>query len=387
MKPIRIGIVGVGGIGTTHTRNLLAGKVPNAELTSLCDINPAALARFPKLKHFSRSEDLIRSGQIDALIVAVPHYDHVPIGIDALEQGLHVLVEKPLTVQKAGCEKLIAAHRNPQQVFAIMFQFRTAPEFIALRELVQSGKLGQIRRINWILTNWFRTEAYYESSDWRATWAGEGGGILVNQLPHDLDIFQWIFGLPARVRALCPIGKYHDIEVEDEVNAILEFENGATASLVATTGEAPGTDLREIIGEWGRVVLHQDHLQFTRNVIPTTEFSRTTAERFEKPESIEITIPVATPTEEGHVLILRNFVDAIRQGTPLIAPAEEGIRGVELANAILLASEQDRTVELPLDAAAYAEFLKEKIASSKVKTKKAAPGSPILDDMAASFKH
>ena len=384
MSKTRIGIVGVGNIGSHHTRNLLANKVPNAELAALCDINPAKMEGFPGIRHFVKSRQLLRSGLIDALIVATPHFSHVPIGIDALESGLHVLVEKPLTVQKADCEKLLAAHRDPKQVFAIMFDTRTEPRFIALRKTVQSGELGRIRRINWIMTDWFRSDAYYASSSWRATWAGEGGGMLVNQLPHDLDLFQWIFGLPARVRAFCPIGKYHGIEVEDEVNAILEFEDGATAILVATTGEAPGTDRREVVGEWGRVLVHPDHLQFTKNAVSSAEYCRTTAESFGKPDAAEVAIPVSG--EAGrHVAILQNFVDAIQNGAPLIAPACEGIRGAELANAIILASQTDKTVELPLDAAAFSRFLRRKIRGSQRKADAAPAGA--VADMAASFKH
>jgi len=375
-ETVRFGIVGVGGMGGHHGKSLLENKVSNASLAAVCDIDPAAMDRFPTVRHFDKSEDLIRSGLVDAVFIATPHFPHATIGIDALEQGLHVLVEKPLTVQKADCEKFIAAHRNPRQVFAIMFQFRLLPHLIALREMVRKGELGRLRRINWVLTNWFRSEAYYASNTWRATWEGEGGGMLVNQLPHDLDLFQWIFGLPARVRALCPLGKYHDnIEVEDEVNAIFEFADGATATLVACTGECPGIDTREIVGEWGRVVLHPDHLQFTRNAMPITEFSRTTEQLYGKPETTEIAIPVSGGAADGHVAIIQNFVDAILHGTPLIAPAEEGIR----------ASEEDRTVELPLDSAAFAKFLQKKIASSKFKKKKSAPLPAIAQDITASF--
>jgi len=385
MKPVRIGIVGIGSIGGSHTRNLLAKKVPDCELVAICDIAPAALAQFPDIRHFSSSRELIRSGLIDAILIAVPHYDHTTIGIDALQQGLHVLVEKPVSVHKADCQRLIAAHKNKRQVFAAMFDTRTEPRYIKLREMVKSGELGRIRRINWIMTNWFRSEAYYASSDWRATWAGEGGGMLVNQLPHDLDLFQWIFGLPKRVRAWCPIGKYHDIEVEDEINAILEFKDGATAVLVATTGEASGTDRREIVGERGRIVVHDDHLEYTRNEIPSTEFSRTTPERFGRPGTWNVTIPIHG-TAERHVGIIKNFVEAILKGTPLIARAEEGIQSVELANAIIYASMTDRTVELPLDPAAFERFLKRQIASSKARTKKKRKTKAPTDDMSTSFQ-
>jgi predicted dehydrogenase len=263
-----------------------------------------------------------------------------------------------------------------------MFDTRTEPRYKKVRELVQSGELGAIRRINWILTAWFRSNAYYASSAWRATWAGEGGGMLVNQLPHDLDLFQWIFGLPKRVRAFCPLGKYHPIEVEDEVNALLEFADGATAVLVATTGEAPGTDRREIIGDRGRLIIHADHLEFTRNEIAADEYNRTTKERFGTPSTWEIKIPVKGQAGR-HTEVIQAFVNAIREGTPLIAGAYEGLASIELANAITLASALDKTVELPLDAKQYEAFLREKIAASIPKTEIVA-SAPV--DMSKSFQ-
>ncbi len=385
MNTVRIGVVGIGNIGTTHVRNLLSGKIAGVTLTAICDRNPAALARFPEFRHFTDSAEMIRSGEIDAILIAVPHFAHVTIGIDALQNKLHVLCEKPLAVHVADGRRLLAAHTDPKLVFGVMFDTRTEPRFIRLRELVQSGELGAITRINWTLTKWFRSEAYYRSSSWRATWAGEGGGILVNQLPHDLDLFQWIFGQPKRVRAFCSIGKYHDIEVEDEINAYLEMPNGATALLSANTGEAPGTDLREVAGDRGRVVVHADHLEFIRNEIPTAEFNRTTTGSFGIPQAWEIKIP--TPgTALRHVGVLQAFIDAILNGTPLIARAEEGLASAELANAILYSSFMDKTMTLPLDAAAYEAFLAEKIKTSRfVDTGFSAVADAV--QMAASFNH
>lgn len=370
MNPIRIGIIGLGNIGTTHVQRFLDGKVPGAVLAAMCDASPAALARFPQVKGWTSSADLIRSGEIDALIIATPHFLHTAVGIDALRHGLHVLCEKPLAVHKADCERLLAAHTNPKQVFGVMFDTRTEPRYRQLRDFIRSGQLGRIRRINWILTGWFRSNTYYASSAWRATWAGEGGGMLVNQLPHDLDLFQWIFGLPKRVRAFCPIGKYHPIEVEDEVNALLEFADGATAVLVASTGEAPGTDRREVVGDHGRIIVHADRLEFTRNLVPADEFCRTTKELWAKPAAEEIVLPV-TGTAGRHTEVINQFVQAIITGTPLVAQAVEGTASVELANAIILSSQEDRTVELPLDAAAFETFLAAKCATSSYQ-----PGRP-----------
>ncbi len=385
MQPVRVGIVGIGNIGTTHVERFRLGRIDGAELVAICDTSPAALARHPDIKGYRDSADLIRSGDVDALIIATPHYSHTAIGIDALQQGLHVLVEKPLSVHKADCERLLAAHTDPRQVFAVMLDTRTEPRYRQLRELVMGGELGRIRRINWILTGWFRSDAYYASSDWRATWDGEGGGMLVNQLPHDLDLFQWIFGLPKRVRAFCPIGKYHPIEVEDEVNALLEFADGTTAVLVATTGEAPGTDRREVIGDNGRVLVHPDRLEFTRNVVPTSEFNRTTTESFASPDSEEIQIPVLGSAGR-HTEVINRFVGSIVNGTSLVAEAAEGTASVELANAIILSSQLDRTIELPLDATLFEEWLTTKRATSSY-----VPGSGtasgVVADMGTSFTH
>jgi predicted dehydrogenase len=360
---IRLGIVGVGGMGGGHARNVLAGKVERCELAAVCDAVPAILEKFPGVAGFTSATEMFGSGTIDAVLIATPHFFHTDIGIEAFQHNIHVLVEKPVSVHKADCERLFAAHKEPL-VFAAMFDVRTEPRYIELRRLIQSGELGELRRINWIVTDWFRSEAYYASGKWRATWGGEGGGILVNQLPHNLDLFQWIFGMPKTVRGFCQIGRYHDIEVEDDVTAYFEFTNRANAVLVATTGEAPGTDRLEVAGERGRVLVHPDHLAFTRNTVPTSEFSRTTKERMARPTSWEITIP--TKGHAGHhVAIMQNFVAAILDGVPLIAPAREGINSVELANAIVLSSFKDKTVELPMDSAEYASFLREKMKTSR----------------------
>ncbi|MBC8041278.1 MAG: Gfo/Idh/MocA family oxidoreductase [Opitutaceae bacterium] len=384
MNPIRFGIVGLGNIGGTHVKRFLNNEIPGTILAGVCDSDPSVLANYPALKTWESSAELIRSGEIDALIIAVPHYDHVTIGIDALNNGLHVLCEKPLAVHKADAQRLLAAHTNPKQIFAAMFDTRTEPRYQALKDFIATGQLGPIRRINWILTTWFRSNAYYASSAWRATWDGEGGGMLVNQLPHDLDLFQWLFGLPKRVRAHCPIGKYHPIEVEDEVNALFEYADGTTGVLVATTGECPGVDRREIIGDFGRVIVNADHLEFTRTVVPTSEFTRTTKELWGRPDSEVIKIPV-TGTAGRHSEVIRQFVAAISEGKPLVAQAAEGLNSVELANAIILSSQLDRTVELPLDAAAFEAWLNTKRATSSFKARKAAAAPRVVADMSASF--
>lgn len=384
MNQVRLGIVGVGNMGTFHAQYLREGKVRRAKLVAVCDVDPARLQPYQDLETFERSEDLIRSGAVDAVLIATPHYFHTTIGIDALQQGLHVLVEKPISVHKADAEKLCAAHTNPKQVFAAMFNQRTRAPFRKVKKLIEAGELGPIQRVNWIITDWFRTEAYYASGGWRATWKGEGGGVLLNQCPHNLDLLQWICGMPARVRAFCSLGKYHNIEVEDEVTAYLEYPNGATGVFVTTTGEAPGTNRLEIAGDRGKVVVEGGKVSFIRNEIPTSEFCRTSPQSFARPDVWHIEIPADAGSGGQHQEVTQNFVDAILDGVPLIAPAEEGVRSVELANAMLFSSLKGETLDLPLDGQAFEAQLKALIEGSTFEKK--ISGGPRSADMTSSFR-
>jgi len=352
-------------MGSVHARSILEGKVPRAALCAVTDFNPQSAARFP-VQAFADSEAMIRSGLIDAILITTPHFSHTSIGIAALEAGLHVLVEKPISVHKADCESLIAAYRPERQIFAAMFNQRTDPLYARLRAMIHGGELGPVRRIQWTVTNWFRTQAYYNSGGWRATWAGEGGGVLLNQCPHNLDLWQWIFGMPDKVRAFARTGRYHDIEVEDDVTAYFEYRDGAHGVFITSTGEAPGTNRLEVAAENGRVVMENDVLSYSRNEVPMTKFSNTAAGGFDRPKTTEISLPFK---ERGaqHNGIMSNFVDAILDGAPLLAPATEGIYSVELANAMLLSSFENETISLPLDSARYESFLQQKIVQSKAK--------------------
>jgi predicted dehydrogenase len=362
-SPVRIGIAGLGTMGAGHARTILDGKVPGLKLTAVSDVVAGQAASFPDLPFFPTPEKLIGSGLIDALLIVTPHYAHTTVGVAALRAGLHVLVEKPISAHKADAEKLIAAHAGQKTVFAAMFNQRTDPYYATIRKMILDGTLGTIRRFNWTVTDWFRSDAYYASGGWRATWQGEGGGTLLNQCPHNLDMIYWLFGQPARVRAFCALGRYHDIEVEDDVTAYLEYADGATGVFIASTGEAPGTNRLEIVGDKGKLVMEGDRLVFRENKIPMDEFCRTTTERFSQPESVERVI--ACDGHGGqHAAILQNFTGAILDGKPLLAPAAEGLYSVELANAMLLSSFEERTVPLPLDAAHYEKVLLKKIADS-----------------------
>jgi predicted dehydrogenase len=361
--PVRIGIAGLGGMGRGHARNILEGKVPRLQFAAASDVMPAAAGHFPEIPFFATPEAMIASGRIDAILIVTPHFSHPSIGVAALKAGLHVLVEKPIAVHKADAEKLIAAHTDKRLKFAAMFNQRTDPYYATIRTMIRDGTLGALRRVNWVVTDWFRTDAYYASGGWRATWQGEGGGTLLNQCPHNLDLMYWMFGRPERVRAHCNLGRYHDIEVEDDVTAYLEYPGGVTGVFITSTGEAPGTNRLEVVGDNGRVVMENDRLVFTQNEVPMDKFCRTSPEGFARPKATE---RVITPANHGgqHVAILENFVEAILEGKPLLAPAEEGIHSVELANAMILSSLEKRTVDLPLDGRIYEKLLWQKIAES-----------------------
>lgn len=385
MKNVRLGIIGVGAMGSLHASSVMEQKAGRCELTAVCDINPAAFARFDgKILKFAKSGDLIRSGACDAVLIATPHYGHTTIGIDALERGLHVLVEKPVSVHKADCDRLMAAHKGKHQVFAAMFNQRTDPHYRKVKQLIDGGQLGGLVRVSWIVTSWFRTDAYYASGGWRATWAGEGGGVLLNQCPHQLDLLQWLCGMPVKVCGFCGLGKRHKIEVEDEVTAYLEYANGATGVFVTSTGEAPGTNRLEIAGDLGRVVVENNKIAFTRNESSARKFCRTSKELFASPDVWNIDIP-ANGFGGQHVEVLQNFIDAILDGAALIAPASEGARSVELANAMLYSSLIGRAVDLPLDGKAYERVLKKLVANSGRK-KIGDKAGPVACDVSGSFR-
>jgi len=381
MNTVRLGIVGLGNIGKYHADYLARGQVSRAQLAAVCDAF-APLDRYQPLPTFQDPAPLFRSGCIDAVIISTPHYQHTTLGIAALEAGLHVMIEKPISAHKADAERLIAAaQRRPDQVFAGMFQLRTEPRYLKIQKLIRDGDLGEIVRLSWIITDWYRTEAYYASGGWRATWKGEGGGVLLNQCLHNLDVLAWLLGMPARVRGFCQLGRYHHIEVEDNVTAFLEYPNGATGVFVTSSGEAPGTNRLEIAGTRGKVVLENNRLTFTRNETDMIAFSQASKIGFARPEVWNVKVPFADATAP-HASVMQNFVDAILDGAPLLAPGADGLWSVELANVMLYSSLLGRPVELPMDSAAYEKTLQQLIAASKFQ-KKAVEVSP--EDFTQSF--
>jgi predicted dehydrogenase len=364
MDTVRMGVIGLGNMGAHHIKYLSAGEVEGAKLTAICDVDPARLnAAKPshEVQRFSSHHEMFNAGVVDAVIIATPHYDHPPIAMDAFSKNIHVLSEKPLAVSINAARKLNeAAAKHPQLKFGIMFNQRSRKIYQKLRELIAQGEVGEITRITWLITDWFRTWTYYASGGWRATWAGEGGGVLINQCPHNLDLIQWIPNMmPNRVTAVVSLGKTHPIEVEDEVSAIFEYPNGAIGHFVTTTGEAPGTNRLEIAGDRGKIIAEGGKLRFFRTRESVRDVREKSPKSFPTMETWDFDVPLERDSSDEHKFITQNYVEAIRKDTPLLAPGPEGARGLEIGNAILLSGVTRKPVDLPVDGEAYDAFIKE----------------------------
>ena len=366
---MKIGIIGLGNIGRVHAKNLQDGLIGNAELVAVARPSIESMDDFNEqgIACFADAGELIASRLAEAVIVALPTHLHAPIGIQALEAGLHLMMEKPLACHKAEGERLLAAKQQDGQIAALMMNQRTHPCYVRIKQWMNAGAVGELQRVSWTMTNWFRPEIYYQSSPWRATWQGEGGGVLMNQCPHNIDVLQWLVGMPSKVRAHCSFGKYHDIEVEDEVTAYFEFANGATGQFSTSTGESPGSNRLEIVGDLGTLITDGNTATLIRNSESVSAFSRTTDEMFGTPETTEERFEPSEPINQ-HAVILNNFVQAANGETELIAPLEAGLQSLQLAGAMIYSTWIDDAVELPLDGAAYETELKKHMAQSKPRT-------------------
>lgn len=374
MEQVKLGIIGAGNMGSGHIQSILAGKTPEIALTAVADRREQRRAwakqTVPEqVRIFEEGSELIQSDLCDAVLIATPHYQHPVLAKEAFVAGLHVLCEKPAGVYTKAVREMNEAADRSGKVFAMMFNQRTNCLYRKMHEMVQNGELGQLKRVNWIITDWYRTQIYYDSGDWRATWDGEGGGVLLNQCPHQLDLLQWICGLPKTVQAFCQEGKWHDIEVEDDVTAYLTFENGATGVFVTTTGDAPGTNRFEVTGTLGKLVCENDELTFWKLKQDEREFCRTSKEGFQKPECEKLAVETDGENPQ-HVGVLNAFAGNILHGSPLVADGREGIRGLTLSNAMHLSSWLKRPVELPLDEDLFLLELDRRRANSRKKAAK-----------------
>ena len=372
MDKIRLGVIGVGNMGRSHCKNIKDGKCPEIELVAIADNNPKRIQAmkdegYENVACFLDADEMMDSGLIDSVLVAIPHYDHAKYAIKAMKRGLHVMVEKPAGVYTKQVREMNAVAEQSNVVFAMMFNQRTNHIYRKTKELVSSGQLGALRRVNWIITNWYRPQRYYDSGDWRATWSGEGGGVLLNQCPHQLDLLQWICGLPVSVQAFMKFGQWHDIEVEDDVTAYMEFENGATGCFITTTGDAFGTNRLEIQLEKGKIVVENDEIKAWEYAMSEPEFSRTTEQPFAVMEKKELELETDGKNEQ-HYGVMNAFAGAILHGESLVAKGEEGINGLMLSNAMHLSTWTESKVILPIDEELYYEELMKRVKTSRRKT-------------------
>ncbi|MBK0331102.1 Gfo/Idh/MocA family oxidoreductase [Brachybacterium sp. MASK1Z-5] len=361
-KVVRLGVIGLGAQGGTYARFVSDGKVEGMTLGAICDDDPAkrerAATEHPGVPVFDDYVSMLDAGAVDAVVTTVPHYLHPEMTITAIERGVHALTEKPAgvyTKQVQEMNDVAAAH--PETTFAIMFNQRTNPVYTDLKTLIDSGELGRLRHTSWIITTWWRPQAYYDQSAWRATWGGEGGGVLVNQAPHQLDLWQWLCGIPKSVFAKLAFGFQRDIATEDEVNALVDFGDGATGHFLTSTNDIIGTDRLEMLFDAGKIVVEgSKKVTITR----LTQDERTlsdgmSAEDVRRLFQGQIDTGSLYTTEvkdyesvwgSQHIQVLANFAAHINHGTPLIADGAEGINGVRLASGMQLSAWTGREIDL-----------------------------------------
>ncbi len=383
---IKLGIIGVGNMGSGHAKKIMEGKCPEIDLVAIADTNPDRIEWAKEnigsdINYFDDALKMLDSGLIDSCIVAVPHYDHPFYAIECIKRGIHVMVEKPAGVYtKQAREMNEFADKHPEIIFGMMFNQRTNCVYRKVRELVQSGKYGEIRRVNWIITNWYRPQAYYDSGDWRATWSGEGGGVLLNQCPHQLDLWQWICGMPEKVFTKMHYGKWHNLEVEDDVTTYVEYKNGATGVFITSTGDAHGTNRLEIQLDGAKIVTDSKTIELDEFSVSEPEFSKTNEKPFGKMEVNRVEVETDGENPQ-HVGVLNAWAASILHGTPLVARGQEGINGLMISNAMHLSAYLGKEVSLPIDEDEYYKLLMERVKTSKRK----APVKAVFADTSNTY--
>lgn len=386
MEKVKYGIIGMGNQGNNYAKAFNEEKITNGVLVAVCDNSEGKLnlakENYTNLEYFSDYEKMLDSKVCDAVIIATPHYDHPKLVIECLKRDIHVICDKPAGVYTKQVREMNEFAKKSKARFAMMFNQRTNCVYRKMREIIKEGGIGELQRVNWVITNWFRTQAYYNSGGWRATWAGEGGGVLINQCPHQIDLVQWVVGkMPKTVRGFCQYGKWHDIEVEDEVTAFFEYDNGATGVFITTTGEAPGLNRFEVTGTKGRLRCEDDKLFWYKNEVDSLEFSKTAETNFGKPkcEMIEVETDLKNPQ---HVGIIQNFTNAILGIEEQFVEGVEGIYGVELMNAIELSGwKGGEKITLPVNEEEYLSELNKRKATSRIKNVK----NSKIQDMSDTF--
>ena len=386
-EKVRLGIIGIGNQGSSYAKRFVKENwVPDIELVAIADINPARIAwakenLSPDLAYFDDAIAMLDSGLINACVVSIPHYDHPRYAMECMKRGIHVMCEKPAGVYTRQVREMNEeAKKHPDVVFGMMFNQRTNCLYRKMRELVQSGKYGRVRRANWLITNWYRSQFYYDSGDWRATWAGEGGGVLLNQCPHQLDLWQWILGMPKKLQSFMRYGQWHDIEVEDDVTTWMEYEDGHTGVFITSTGDPHGSNRFEVEMDGAQLIAEGDKLfllefdQLEQDWTKTNKIPFASAPAHE----VEVEMDGLNPQHQG---VFQAFAGAILRGEPLVAGGEEGINGLTLSNAMHLSAFLGKPVELPFDEDLYESELMKRVATSRRKE----AGKSVFSDTTGTY--
>ncbi len=386
-KKVRLGIIGIGNQGSTYARRLVKDNwVPEIEVVAICDRNPDRIAWAREnvsadIAYFSEAMEMLDSGLLDACVVSVPHYDHPKYVIACLQRGIHVMCEKPAGVYTRQVREMNEeAKKHPEVVFGMMFNQRTNCLYRKMRELVQSGKYGRVRRANWLITNWYRSQYYYDSGDWRATWAGEGGGVLLNQCPHQLDLWQWILGMPKEVQSFMNYGQFHDIEVEDDVTTLMKYEDGHTGVFITSTGDPHGSNRFEVQMDGAQLIAENEKLYLYELEALEQDWTKTNTQPFGSVPGklIEVEMDGLNPQHQG---VFQAWAGAILRGEPLVAGGEEGIQGLTLSNAMHLSAFLGKPVQLPIDEDLFYDELMKRVATSRRKE----PTKAVFTDTSATY--
>ena len=365
---LKFGVIGVGNMGTAHAKHLFEGKIDNAVLTALCDVDTEVINRlkndFYGISVYDNHLQMLEKADCDAVIIATPHYSHPIIACDAFKAGKHVLTEKPIGVLQSDIEKMIISAKTSEKAFGIMFNQRTNPLFMKAKELVESGEIGVKKRLIWIITNWYRTQSYYESSSWRASWRGEGGGVLMNQAPHQLDLMQWIFGVPNSVYANLSVAKYHNIEVEDDAELLFGYDDGSSAVFITSTGETPGTNRLEISGDKGKIVLEEGKLKHWKLHENERDFCFSKSEGFYN-APYDYSEFSADEEKDGHITVLNNFCNHILFGEPLIVSGFDGVYQTQMTASAYLSNFTFTRQPIPCEIEVFDALIKKLSEKSK----------------------
>lgn len=350
---LRYGLLGAGVVAGMHLDAL--AQLEEVELVGIAahDFDAAeARARDHGCRAFARNEELLAQ-ELDVVVVGTPHPSHAELAIAALESGAHVLCEKPLAPEAREADAMIAAADRAGLLLGVCFQQRFRPVIEAAKRLIDEGRLGTLVRAS-VVDPWYRPHAYYASADWRGTWKGEGGGILMNQAPHTLDLLCHLAGPPVTAWGLAQ-RRAQPMEAEDTATALLTYPEGAVGTVAVSTLE-PGEQRIELVGDRGRIEIVGETLRFERFDPPISEHLVAATEMFAAPDRVaeEVELP---PGRGDHLALHTDFAAAAREGREPRVPGREALWSLELANAIVLSTHEQRAVPLPVDREAYRSLL------------------------------